>query len=101
MREEWLTAGRAVYAAVQEVAELADGYRFRLPADSAMLVQTAQYMSNERLCCAFLRFTLEVTPGAGPMWLSVTGGEGVKAYISSVFTTSDLLSEAVLKTAHF
>jgi len=71
---------------------LPDGYRFRLPADSTMLVNVAEYISNERLCCAFLRFTVEVEPNGGPFWLCLTGGEGVKEYIRSVFETTNLFS---------
>ena len=90
-RAGWLETGQQVYAAVQAIQETPLGYRFRLPADSAILLKVAEYISNERLCCAFLRFTLEVEPQGGPVWLGLTGGEGVKAYIRSVFATSDLL----------
>ena len=92
MREQWAATGKHVYAAVQEIQDLPDGYRFRLPADSTMLVNVAEYISNERLCCAFLRFTVEVEPNGGPFWLCLTGGEDVKEYIRSVFETTNLFS---------
>ncbi len=98
-REHWVETGKQVYAAVQEVRELPDGYQFRLPADSAMLIKVADYISNERLCCAFLHFTVEVEPNRGPCWLRLTGGADVKEYIRSVFATSDLLNEQVAQAA--
>jgi hypothetical protein len=98
-REHWVETGKQVYAAVQEVKELADGYQLRLPADSAMLLKVAEYITNERLCCAFLRFTLEVEPSRGPFWLRLTGGAGVKEYMRSVIETNDLLDEQVAKAA--
>jgi hypothetical protein len=98
-RQGWIDTGRRVYAAVQAIQEIPTGYRFRLPTDSAMLLQAAEYISIERLCCAFLRFTLEVEPQGGSVWLSLSGGEGVKEYIRSVFEANDLLKAEVLKAA--
>ena len=98
-RARWIETGKQVYAAVQAVQEVPTGYRFRLPTDSALLLTVAEYISNERLCCAFLRFTLEVEPQRGPVWLSLTGGDGVKDYIRSVFETSDLLDAEVVRAA--
>ncbi len=98
-RERWAETGKQVYAAVQEVRELPDGYQFRLPADSAMLIKVAEYIMNERLCCAFLRFTVAVEPNKGPVWLRLTGDRGVKEYIRSIFETNDLLNKHVAPTA--
>ncbi|MBA2392489.1 MAG: hypothetical protein H0V70_07050 [Ktedonobacteraceae bacterium] len=42
------------------------------------------YIANERLCCPFLHFTVEIEPHGGPFWLRLTGGEGVKEYIWSL-----------------
>ncbi len=92
-RDRWAETGKQVYAAVQEIQELPDGYQFRLPADSAMLIKVAEYIMNERLCCAFLRFTVEVAPNGGPFWLRLTGDSGVKEYLRSVIETNDLLNE--------
>ena len=98
-REHWVEIGRRVYTAVEQVQELPDGYRFRLPAGSEMLQQLAEYMANERLCCAFLRFTLELEPAGGPFWLQLTGGPGVKEYIGSILTGNELLEPGVAKAA--
>ena len=98
-REQWVETGKQVYATVQEVRELPDGYRFRLPADSTLLIKVADYISNERLCCAFLHFAVEVEPNQGPFWLSLTGGAGIKEYMRSVFEANDLLNEQVAQAA--
>jgi hypothetical protein len=58
-RERWMIVGTQLYAAVQEVQELPDGYAFRLPTDPEMLLLVAEDLNMERLCCPFLRFTLE------------------------------------------
>ena len=98
-RERWVETGKQVYAAVQVIRELPDGYQFRLPADSAMLLKVADYITHERLCCAFLRFALEIEPNGGPFWLRLTGGAGVKEYMRSVLETNDLLNEYVAEAA--
>jgi hypothetical protein len=100
-RERWIESGKQVYAAVQDVQELLDGYGFRLPSDSDMLLKVAEYIANERLCCAFLRFTFELEPNGGPFWLRLTGGEGVKAYLRSELETNSLLTESVAGAAGF
>jgi hypothetical protein len=69
--------------AVPERHELADGFAFRFRADQYPLL--VAFIGNERLCCPFFRFVLEVTPGRGPIWLRITGGEGVKEFIQSEF----------------
>ena len=75
-RERWMIVGTQLYAAVQEVQELPDGYAFRLPTDPEILLLVAEDLNMERLCCPFLRFTLEIEPNSGPFWLRFTGGEG-------------------------
>jgi len=49
-RERWLEVGTQLYAAVQEVQELPDGYTFRLPSDPEMLLIVAEDLNFERLC---------------------------------------------------
>jgi DNA-binding transcriptional MerR regulator len=99
MREQWVETGKQVYASVQEVQDIPDGYGFRLPNDSAMLLKVAEYIANERLCCTFIHFTLEIEPNGGPIWLRLTGAEGTKEYMRSVFEVHDLLNQHVARTA--
>lgn len=98
-REQWAKTGKQVYEAVQEIQDMPTGYGFRLAPDSIMLLKLAEYIANERLCCPFLRFTVEIEPNQGPFWLRLTGSEGVKEYIWTVFGTADLLNERVIEAA--
>jgi len=100
-RERWMIVGTQLYAAVQEVQELPDGYAFRLPTDPEVLLLVAEDLNMERLCCPFLRFTLEIEPNGGPFWLRFTGGEGVKEFLRMSFESSNLLSEQVAQAAGF
>ena len=67
----------------EEMRELDDGYAFRVSSGSASIVRIAEWVSLERLCCAFFKFTLEVEPKGGPVWLSLTGGPDVKELLRS------------------
>ena len=67
-----------------EVQELADGLAFRYAAEH--YGQVTQFIANERLCCPFFTFTLEVTPAHGPIWLHITGGVDVKEFLKSELT---------------
>jgi hypothetical protein len=81
LRAQHVATGKLVFQAASEIRELPDGYDFRLPADSGTLLKAAEFVSLERLCCPFLGFALEVEPEGGPVWLRLTGREGVKAFI--------------------
>ncbi len=100
-RERAMVVGKQMYQAIQEVRELSNGYAFRLPADSTMLMTIAEDLNNERLCCPFLLFTLEIAPGGGPFWLSFTGGQGVREFLRMSLEESDLLNEEVARVAGF
>ena len=67
--------------AAAETRELPDGYAFRFPAER--YVDVAAFIANERLCCPFFTFVLEVTPEHGPIWLRITGRDGVKEVLQA------------------
>jgi type IV pilus biogenesis protein CpaD/CtpE len=71
---------KQIRAAGQEVRELADGYSFRLPAESAMIKDVSEWITLERLCCPFFRFEMEVEADGGALWVRLTGREGVKEF---------------------
>ncbi len=101
-RERWLEEiGPQLYGAVQEIQELPNGYAFRLPSDPEMLLLAAEDFNMERLCCPFVRYTLEIEPNRGPFWLRFTGGEGVKEFLRMAFEAGNLLDERVAQAAGF
>ena len=100
-RERWLEVATQMYGAVQEVQELLDGYAFRLPSSSEMLLIVSEDLNYDRLCCPFIRYTLEIEPNGGPYWLRFTGGEEVKEFLRISFESSNLLNEQVAQAAGF
>lgn len=78
-RHEWL--GRQFQAAIDNVEELVDGYKFTLHKRQDVLMNTAEWITWERLCCPFFHFTIEVENEQ--VWLSLTGKDNVKEFITA------------------
>ncbi|MFN2493145.1 MAG: hypothetical protein ABR501_09720 [Pyrinomonadaceae bacterium] len=74
------TTGK-LFRAVRSIEELPNGYRFRLPNESEVLLSAAQFIALERRCCPFFDFGLQIEREGGAIWLSLTGSEGVKSFI--------------------
>jgi hypothetical protein len=77
------TAAARVSAGFREVRETADGYAARLDADPRLLGDALDWLLMERRCCPFLRLELRFEPFAGPVWLHLGGGPGVKEFLSA------------------
>jgi hypothetical protein len=77
---------------VQQVKELPNGYSMRLSNDASNILKLGEYISLERLCCPFFDFAIEAQREGGPVWIMLTGGEGVKDLARSEFepTRGDL-----------
>jgi hypothetical protein len=85
IRGEELVGG--LFAAVEEVAELLDGYGYRFPSDGSQLEPLLEFIAAERRCCPFLTFELAFEPRGGPLWLRMRGSPQVKAFIAEAFNT--------------
>jgi hypothetical protein len=72
--------------AVLEVKELDDGFAYRFPSDIVWITTLADLIASEHMCCPFLRFSLNVEAGPGPIWLEMTGAEGTKDFLNSLFS---------------
>lgn len=70
-----------VFNSIEEWQESSNGYVFRLPTETEVIEMAGAFMARERQCCPFFKFTLEITPNNGSVWLKLTGREGVKQYI--------------------
>ena len=78
VREEHILTAPQLFQTAQEVRELSDGYAIRFSNELGKFLAVAKYIENERLCCPFFNFGLELEPNGGALWLKLTGGEGVK-----------------------
>jgi hypothetical protein len=84
IRGEELAGG--LFAAVEEISELPDGYGYRF-ANDGHLPALLELIAAERRCCPFLAFEIAFEPQAGPLWLRLRGSPRVKAFIAAAFNT--------------
>lgn len=80
-RQAHLATSKDLFSQIKESRELTNGYEFRFAAQPDLIVKLAQFISLEKLCCPFLNFGIEVEAEGGPVWLRLTGRDGVKAFI--------------------
>ncbi len=68
---------------LRERQELPDGYAFRYGADDFEVV--SGFIAQERRCCPFFSFVIELAAHDGPLWLRISGPDGAKEFIQSTF----------------
>ena len=88
VREEHVITAPQLFALAQEVQELSNGFAIRFANEPGRFMAIAKFIENERLCCPFFNFGLEIEPNSGPLWLRLTGGEGVKEILQTTLFDS-------------
>jgi len=66
--------------------ELDEGYAFRVPGEKNWLALVNHLMMAERNYCPFLTFQLTAEPHMGALTVRITGPDGAKEFLKSVFT---------------
>jgi hypothetical protein len=94
-REHHMTMSTALFGAMLEARELANGYAMRLPDAPDTLAKLADFIALDRKCCPFFHFGVDVEPHGGPIWLKITGADGVKVPLQAELL--GLLPEAVAR----
>jgi hypothetical protein len=88
-REEHIITAPQLFTTAQEVRELPNGYAIRFLNEPGKFLAVAKYIENERLCCPFFNFGLDLEPNGGALWLRLTGGEGVKELLKATLLEND------------
>jgi hypothetical protein len=60
---------------------LSNGLRLRFQPSSETLSSIVRAVDAERHCCRFLRFTVTVEPGEGPVTVDLTGPPGTREFV--------------------
>ncbi len=76
---------KQLFSQTESVRELSNGYAVGLPGTKENILGLAEFISLERVCCSFFHFELGVGRQEEPVWLRITGGEGVKEFLKSEF----------------
>ena len=57
------------------------GYSYSF--DPSALELIATFVKNERKCCSFLKFAIEVGPANARVWLRLSGPEGTREFLDA------------------
>jgi hypothetical protein len=76
---------KQLFSKVERVRDLPNGYAVGLPGSKETILAVAEFITLERTCCSFFRFELEVGRQEEPVWLRITGAEGVKDFLKTQF----------------
>jgi len=87
-RERHIQTTTRLFQSVQNIQEVENGYEFIFPnpGSSGILARMAEFISNERLCCPFLKFTLTIDTDPQPIALTLTGPEGTQEFLREEFS---------------
>lgn len=85
-REAHIQATTQLMGAVEKIEEVENGYRFALPNETGLIMKIAEFISNERLCCPFLEFALNIQSNSEPMHLTLTGPVGTQEFLRAEFS---------------
>jgi hypothetical protein len=83
-RKAGLIPGLAAKALTCEARD--NGYRLTFTASGNILSEIAAVVDAERQCCRFLQFDLTVTPGGGPVSLTLSGPAGTVEFLGALLT---------------
>ena len=72
--------------AVQRVEAIGNGYEIMFPNEMEFISKIAEFIANERLCCPFLTFTLNIVSNRDPISLSLTGPMGTQEFLRAEFS---------------
>ncbi|SDR30772.1 Zn-dependent oxidoreductase [Natronobacterium texcoconense] len=72
------------------VTERENGYTLRFDGSDETLAALATFVANERQCCSFAEYAIDVSPPYEETWLTITGPDGTKSVFEGL---SDRLDE--------
>lgn len=84
-RETHIETTTELIQGVQNIRGIENGYEFRFPNENGLIFKIAEFISNERLCCPFLEFSLYIVSSQEPVSLSLTGPMGTQEFLREEF----------------
>ncbi len=81
-------------ASLLDSTEISEGFIYKFPLKPAILQDLAEIIDLERQCCPFLNFRLTVESGADHVSLELTGAEGTKEIVESLFGWNRPISDS-------
>lgn len=80
-RDAHFALAARLLARAEERVDLAAGFAFRFPASA--FAEVARFVDNERRCCPFVAFSVELAADEGPLWVRMEGPEGTREALAA------------------
>lgn len=74
-----------IWAGVTGRTEMQNGYEFTFPGTDEWAERLLHFVKSERQCCRFFLFEIAFAPDEGPITLRLSGADGTKQFIESMF----------------
>jgi hypothetical protein len=84
-REAHILNTTQLMQAVQNIQEVENGFEFTFANEDELIVKLAEFVTYERLCCPFLKFTLIVNAKEA-VSLALTGPLGTQEFLREEFS---------------
>lgn len=75
-----------LFARAQEERPTDSGLGLRFPAAADIVAELGRFIEEERNCCPFLDFRLEVARDGGPIWLHMSGPTGTREFLQELLS---------------
>lgn len=85
-REAHILSTTELIRRIEVIQDIESGYLFTFPNETELIAKLAEFISNERLCCPFLKFTLSVSQDNEPISLALTGPLGTQEFLREEFS---------------
>jgi hypothetical protein len=85
-RENHIQTTIQLMQGLQSIEELDNGYKFIFPNKTELITKIAEFISNERLCCPFLEFDLNIISNSETISLSLVGPAGTQEFLRAEFS---------------
>ena|SRR6266540_2028681 len=85
-RDSHIQSTAQLMQAIQGIQDIENGYQFLFPNEAVFISKIAEFISNERLCCPFLKFTLNVNSNTEPISLALVGPLGTQEFLRAEFS---------------
>ena len=84
-RSRYNDLSKRVRGAIRGRSETTSGYAFTLDGNAVSLIEAAEWISFERLCCPFLTMQLSASGDQADWILALSGPQGVKPLLNAEF----------------
>lgn len=83
-RDGMISQAKILFNQVAQVKALPTGYGFKFRnVDFDKLVQIAEFVALDRLCCTFIHHQISLPAGSFDLWLYLTSTQDIKAYLET------------------